>query len=147
MQILPANLLDLSALRTLEQACFPQDVWPLLDLMGILSFSKIVRLKSVENEGMVGFVAGDPQSTQGFAWIATICVLPEFQRRGIGRALLRACEQKLTTARLRLCVRPENNPAIYLYESEGYQRIDMWQHYYKDGGSALLMEKPRLSDI
>ena len=32
-EILPANLLDLSALRHVEQVCFPKDAWPLLDLI------------------------------------------------------------------------------------------------------------------
>ena len=147
MQIVPATLLDLGSLRALEQACFPEDVWPLLDLIGILSFPKIVRFKPVMENRMVGFVAGDPQDSQGFSWIATIAVLPEYQGRGIGRALLQTCESKLTTPRIRLCVRPENASAIRLYESEGYQRVDMWQRYYKDGGGALVMEKPRQSDV
>lgn len=147
MKIIPATLLDLGSLRALEQACFPHDVWPLLDLIGVLSYSKIVRFKSVVDERMVGFVAGDPQDGQGFSWIATICVLPDYQGRGIGRSLLRACEEKLTTPRIRLCVRPENAAAIRLYESENYQRVDMWQSYYKDGGGALVMEKPHKSDV
>jgi len=147
MQILPATLLDLGSLRSIEQACFPNDIWPLLDLIGVLSFTKIVRFKAVADERMVGFVAGDPQDSQGFSWISTICVLPEYQGQGTGRALLRTCEAKLTTPRIRLCVRPENPNAIHLYESEGYQRVDMWHHYYKDGGAALVMEKPHNSDL
>ena len=143
MQILPATLRDLGSLRALEQACFPEDVWPLLDLIGILTYARVVRLKRIEDGRMVGFVAGDPNHADGHAWIATIAVLPEFQGRGIGRALLQACESKLTTESIRLCVRPANTAAIHLYESEGYQHIDLWQKYYKDGGSTLVMEKPR----
>ncbi len=141
MHILPASLLDLSALLKLERACFKNDSWPLLDLMAVLTFSDVVRLKAVVDGRMVGFVAGDPRHSRGFSWIATIGVLPEFRRRGIAREMLRACEAGLHTPRIRLCVRPENEAAIRLYEQEGYQQIDIWRKYYRDGGDAFVMEK------
>jgi len=28
-----------------------------------------------------------------------------------------------------------------MYEKEGYQTIDIWQNYYNDGESAMVMEK------
>ena len=92
---------------------------------------------------MVGFVAGDPRPSQGFAWIATIGVHPDFQRRGIGRALLRACETQLKIPRLRLTVRISNGPAIALYEREGYRTVDIWKGYYSDGEDGIVMEKDR----
>jgi ribosomal-protein-alanine N-acetyltransferase len=141
MEILPASLLDLGALQKLERACFDHDAWPLLDLMAVLTFPDVIRLKAVVDGRMVGFVAGDPRRSKGFSWIATLAVLPEFRRRGIARGMLRACETKLLTPRIRLCVRLENEAAIRLYEQEGYQRIDIWHTYYKDGGDALVMEK------
>jgi ribosomal protein S18 acetylase RimI-like enzyme len=141
MEILPANLRDLSQLRHVEQACFPQDAWPLLDLMAVLTFPEVVRLKAVADGRMVGFIAGDPRRSEGMAWIATLGVLPEYRRQGIARLLLLECEKHLNSPRLRLCVRLDNTPAIRLYEQEGYQRIGTWTKYYNDGGDALVMEK------
>jgi ribosomal-protein-alanine N-acetyltransferase len=143
MDILPASLLDLGPLRAIEHACFDRDAWPLLDLMAVLSFPDVIRLKAVEEGRMIGFIAGDKRDSQGFSWIATIAVLPQYQRRGTGRALLKACEALLTTPRVRLCVRTDNGSAIRLYEQEGYQRVDMWYRYYRDHGDALVMEKVR----
>lgn len=143
MQILNASLRDLNALRALEQACFDRDAWSLLDLMAVLTFPEVVRLKAVEDGRMAGFVAGDPRPSEGIAWIATIGVHPEFQRRGIGRALLRACEERLTLPRVRLTVRMSNSPAIALYEKEGYRSVDIWKAYYNDGEDGLVMEKER----
>jgi ribosomal protein S18 acetylase RimI-like enzyme len=143
MDILPASILDLGPLQQVERACFDKDRWPLLDLMAVLTFPAVVRLKAVVDGRMVGFVAGDQRDSQGFSWIATIAVLPEYQKQGIGRALLQACESKLTTPRVRLCVRTENGGAIRLYEQEGYQRVDIWRGYYKDLADALVMEKTR----
>ena len=115
-------------------------------LIAVLTFPDVVRLKAVENDQMVGFVAGDPRPSQGFSWIATIGVLPEYRRRGIGRDLLHACEAQLKTPRLRLSVRASNQAAITLYEREGYRTTDLWKGYYDDGENAIVMEKPRQLD-
>jgi [ribosomal protein S18]-alanine N-acetyltransferase len=143
MNILPANLRDLGQLRLVEQACFPKDAWPLLDLMAVLTFPEVVRLKAVADGHMVGFIAGDPRRSEGMAWIATLGVLPEYRRQGIARLLLLECEKRLNSTRLRLCVRLDNSPAIRLYEQEGYVHVGTWTKYYNDGGDALVMEKIR----
>jgi ribosomal-protein-alanine N-acetyltransferase len=142
MKIETASLMDLGALRTLEKACFEKDAWGLLDLMAVLTFPDIVRLKAVEDGEMIGFVAGDPRPSEGFAWIATIGVDPRYHRRGFGRALLRACEARLKQPNVRLTVRMSNEPAIQLYEREGYRTIDIWKNYYNDGEDGVVMEKP-----
>jgi ribosomal protein S18 acetylase RimI-like enzyme len=126
-----------------EKACFPKDSWPLLDLIAVLTWSDVIRLKAVADGQMVGFIAGDPRPSENMAWIATVGVLPEYQRRGIGRALLRACEEKLPQQRIRLCVRVSNEGAIEMYKREGYLSIDTWREYYNDKENALVMEKIR----
>jgi N-alpha-acetyltransferase 10/11 len=141
MEILPANLLDINPLRQLEKICFPTDAWPLLDLVSMLSFSGVVRLKAQESGKMIGFVAGDPRPSEGISWIATICVLPEYRGMGIGRSLLEACEIKLPTQIIHLCVRISNEEAIRMYKMAGYYHIDRWAKYYTDGEDGLIMEK------
>jgi ribosomal protein S18 acetylase RimI-like enzyme len=123
MEIVSASIRDLNRLRKLERICFEKDAWPLFDLIAVLTFPDVVRLKAVEDDQMVGFVAGDPRPSQGFSWIATIAVLPEYRQKGIGRALLLACEAQLKTPRIKLSVRASNQAAINLYEQEGYHTI------------------------
>lgn len=141
MEIQPATLLDLTTLRKLEHACFEKDAWPLLDLIAVLSWPDVIRLKAVEDGEMVGFIAGDPRPSQGAVWIATVGVDPHYQRRGIGRALLRACEEQTKLPRMKLSVRLSNQPAVALYEQEGYRTVDLWKNYYNDGEDGLVMEK------
>jgi ribosomal protein S18 acetylase RimI-like enzyme len=143
LEIQPAGLRDLGSLRHVEQACFPKDAWPLLDLVAVLTWPDVVRLKAVTGGQMVGFIAGDPRPSENLAWIASVGVLPDFQHQGIGRSLLRACEARLTQPRVRLCVRASNAPAIGLYLQEGYLSVDTWTKYYNDGENALVMEKIR----
>lgn len=141
MEIVKASLLDLSALRKLEQESFGKDAWPLLDLVAVLTFAEVIRLKAVEDSQMIGFVAGDPHPRDGWGWISTIAVDPRFRRRGIGLALLHACESKLRVAQSRLTVRISNQAAITMYEKDGYKKMDIWKTYYNDGEDGIVMEK------
>lgn len=141
MEIQTATLLDLAALRKLEHASFEKDAWPLLDLIAVLSWPDVIRLKAVEDNAMIGFVAGDPRPSQGAVWVAIIVVDPHHQRRGIGRALLRACEEQAKLPRMKLSVRLSNQGALLLYEQEGYRTVDVWKNYYNDGEDGLVMEK------
>ena len=141
MEIIKASILDLNSLRKLERESFAKDAWPLFDLIAVLTFPDVIRLKSMENGQMVGFVAGDPRPRDGWGWIATIAVDPRYRRRGIGRALLHACERNLGVPRSRLTVRISNQIAISMYEKEGYTTVDVWKAYYNDGEDGIVMEK------
>ena len=143
MELQTASIRDLSALRKLENACFEKDAWPLLDLIAVLTWPEIIRIKAMDEGRMIGFVAGEPRSSRKEFWIATIAVDPHFQRRGIGRKLLRACEQQAKVQQLKLTVRISNQAAISLYEKEGYRTLDIWKGYYVDGEDGLVMGKVR----
>lgn len=141
MEIIKASLLDLNALRKLEQESFEKDAWPLFDLIAVLTFPQVIRFKAMEDNQMVGFVAGDPRPNEGWGWIATIAVDQRYRRLGIGRALLRACEDNLGVPRSRLTVRISNQIAVSMYEKEGYATTDIWKAYYNDGEDGIVMEK------
>jgi ribosomal-protein-alanine N-acetyltransferase len=139
----PASWRDLGELRILEHECFEDDAWPLWDLVGVLTFPGVVRLKAVEAEKMVGFVAGDVRPREGLGWITTIGVLPAFRRRGIANALLASCEEQMGMAVVRLCVRRSNLGAQQLYHKAGYNPAGVWERYYSDREDALVLQKDR----
>ena len=141
MELQTATLRDLNVLRKLEKLCFEKDAWPLLDLIAVLTWPEIIRIKAIYDDKMIGFVAGEPRSSRKEFWIATIAVDPDYQRRGIVRTLLRACEEKAKLPRLKLTVRISNQGAIALYEEEGYRTVDIWKGYYVDGEDGLVMGK------
>lgn len=142
-RIVPSTLRDIRAVRALEKVCFGRDAWGYSELLFVYAAIGAVRLKAVEGGRLIGFVCGDPRPADGFAWISTIGVHPDYRRRGIGANLLAECEARLEEPRLRLTVRAGNAPAITLYEQFGYEEVDRWPGYYADGETGIVMEKSR----
>jgi ribosomal-protein-alanine N-acetyltransferase len=140
-KIISATWRDVKSLYDLERVCFEVDAWPLLDVIGVLTIPQLIRLKAIDQEKMVGFIAADLRRIQETAWIVTFAVLPEYRRVGVGSALLEACESQINLPRIRLSVRQSNQAAILLYKKYNYQHVDTWTAYYKGGDNALILEK------
>ena len=102
-----------------------------------------LRLKVVAGKRIVGFAMGEPHPAEGYAWIATLGIHPDFQRQGLGARLLGVVESRLTSPLLRLTVRQSNLPAIKLYERAGYTPVQTWESYYAGGEAGIVMEKRR----
>ncbi|MHB8806880.1 MAG: GNAT family N-acetyltransferase [Anaerolineaceae bacterium] len=136
-----ANWRDLQDLYHLEHICFNQDAWPALDLLGVLTFPSVVRLKADWDGKMVGFIGGESRDHQQTGWIITLGVLEEYRGKGVAKALLEECEKKLAVQMVRLCVRVSNEAAIHLYKNQGYIQVEIWPQYYRGGEDALVFEK------
>jgi ribosomal protein S18 acetylase RimI-like enzyme len=140
-EIAHAGLLDLNAVRELEDLSFEQDAWPLIEMIGVLSLPSIERWKAVQSDKLVGFVAADIRRRQDLAWIATIAVHPDHRGLGIGDALMQTVEDRVGMPAMRLSVRANNLKAMRLYQRRGYEQIDVWPNYYVGGEDAIVMEK------
>ena len=136
-----ANWRDLLTLSSMEKTCFGVDAWPLIDIVGVLTFPGYVRLRAVGDDKLVGFIAGDPRKRDNTGWILTLGVLPEWRRQGIASALLNKCEEQLRMPKVKLTVRRGNTAAIRLYEKLGYQQVDVWSKYYRGGVDGLVLAK------
>jgi len=143
-EIGPATWRDLTALQRLEKACFKEDAWPIWDILGVLSFPDVIRLKATVEGQMVGFIAGDMRRSRRLVWIVTFAVLPAYQRQGIGSALLTAYEAQFDIPTFRLSVRRSNTAALELYKKFGYQKVGVWPNYYIGKEDALVLEKKRV---
>lgn len=140
-EILPTSWRDLGPLRVIEQECFKEDAWPLIDLIGVLTFPGIVRLKAMVAEKMVGFIAGDGTRGKQIGWITTVGVLNDYRKMGIGKALLFDCEALLPNPTIQLTVRKSNTAAIQMYLNSGYHQIEVWEGYYFGGEDGIVMQK------
>ena len=136
-----ASLNDLAGMRAIEQACFPLDAWPLLELIGALTLPGLVRLKASVEGRMVGFAGGMIKKAKTEGWITTLGVLPGYRRSGIASALLDECEKAMGMPVIRLTVRRSNLGALHLYRLRGYSQVEIWEHYYEGGEDGLVLEK------
>lgn len=139
--ITKANLYDINAILRLEQACFSDDAWTILDIIGTLTLPEVIRYKASSGNTLAGFAAAEIHRTEHSGWITTLGVFPQFRKQGIGLALLHECEADINLPKIRLCVNTKNTEAIHLYTNAGYREIGVWPAYYSTGCDALVMEK------
>ena len=105
INILPLGWKDISSIRQLEKEIYPQDRFPVIDLVGayILPFNAYIKAQ-VKGE-FAGMIIGERFFGIGKAWIVALRVARQFQHMGIGSALLSACEDHLGAAVIHLSVR------------------------------------------
>jgi len=74
--------------------------------------------------------------------VISIAVLPEYQRKGIGQALLEEAMLRMRVYKAKECyleVRVSNIPAINLYKKTGFETSRIVHGYYADGEDAVVM--------
>jgi len=76
--------------------------------------------------------------------VISIAVLPEYQRKGIGQALLQEAMSRMRTYKAKECyleVRASNTPAINMYKKLGFETSRTVHGYYADGEDAAVMSR------
>jgi len=74
--------------------------------------------------------------------VISIAVLPQHQRRGVGRALVQEAMEAMLRYKAKECfleVRASNTPAVKLYKRLGFKITRTLHGYYTDGEDAYLM--------
>lgn len=132
---------DIPAVHVLEQQLFPVDAWPLQMFVDELSQVDTRQYLVVESaEGIVAYAG--LMCIEPIADIQTIAVIPEFEGRGIGSALLTELIQESRrryAKEVLLEVRADNPRAQQLYSRFGFEQIHVRRRYYRDGVDALIM--------
>ncbi|GEK22191.1 ribosomal protein S18-alanine N-acetyltransferase [Cellulomonas xylanilytica] len=130
----PLTPADLPALERME-----------VDLFGAAAWSPESLAAEIEGPGRwyVGVVVGGELVGYAGLWfdgfdaqVMTIGTDERFQGRGLGRRMLDALLDRARTvgaAVVLLEVRVDNDPAIHLYESVGFERLGMRRAYYQPG--------------
>jgi ribosomal protein S18 acetylase RimI-like enzyme len=138
-----ATLGDLEVLLELEQL-FPGDRLEKSNFKYFLSKAK-ADIWLVEESGEI-LADAVVLYRQGFhsARLYSIVVSPKARGKGIGAKLLAHCEaaaKERGCITLRLEVREDNDAAIQLYRTRGYDFIGRTDDFYEDGSTALRMRK------
>lgn len=135
MTVRDATPRDIDALLELERACYPPNqAYSREEYRYALTRAKAVNLVLEEpSEALVGFVGAFYHRTHRLGHVYTVNVDPRARGRGLGRALMEACHERLRALDMRrvvLEVNVENEAAMRLYEAVGYVRARRLKGYY-----------------
>lgn len=137
---------DIDAVLAIEQALFP-DAWSVgtfwAELAGVPETRHyVVAQESDEVVGYAGLFATGHQAD-----VQTLAVSAGHQGKGLGATLLSALLDEASRrqcAEVLLDVRVDNEAALHLYESAGFERISVRRGYYQPGGVDGLVLRLRL---
>ncbi|MHC6593636.1 ribosomal protein S18-alanine N-acetyltransferase [Arthrobacter sp. C152] len=132
---------DVPAVEALEQQLFPIDAWPLQMFLDELAQPETRRYLVAETGGRIVGYAG-LMCIEPIADVQTIAVVPDYEGRGIGTALLTmliAEARRRWATEVLLEVRADNPRAQHLYVRFGFEQIHVRRRYYRDGADALIM--------
>lgn len=135
---------DLRAIMQIERACFGSERFSTQTVLAMISREDSFTLIAEEDDEVVGAAMCTFSSESGEGKIASIAVLEEHRGRGIGKALLKACEESLRSLGLSLFtleVDVDNEAAVNLYTSNGYLINGVIEGFYSSGRDAYSMSK------
>jgi len=144
LEIRPMKHTDLTEVLRLEKALFPIDAWSeelFLEELAEVSISRDVSVAVLDSQ-IVGYASLRFVGKQGD--VNTVAVASNQQGKGIGTALMDWLESQAALRNVReifLDVRSDNEPAIKMYTSRGYERIDIRRNYYGNTIDANVMRK------
>jgi [ribosomal protein S18]-alanine N-acetyltransferase len=135
---------DLDAIARLETESFETDRVSRRSLREFLRAPHRPVIAATIDGELAGYALVSLRKRAKAARIYSLAVGRRFARRGVGRALLQACEgyaRRHRRTALTLEVRYDNKSAIALYESCGFRQFGEHADYYADGATALRYEK------
>ncbi len=140
-EIKPMNEEDITKVFDIERKSFPYPFGEIL--IGNIFFGapELCFVMESQNE-IIGFVLGGYTTVQGQTHILSIALLEEYRNKGWGRDLLIHFIKRteiLGYKSIKLEVQVDNDKAIQLYDTLGFDIISRIRKYYQDDSDAFLM--------
>jgi len=143
---------DLEGVIRINRECLPENYTPIFFMNLYKRFPETFIVAELNKE-IVGYImcrieTGIPSfkllgiTKKGH--VISIAVLPRYQQKGIGYALMREATQAMVNYNAKECyleVRKSNRPAVGLYKKLGFEISRTVRNYYADGEDALVMAK------
>lgn len=135
---------ELPNLLKIEEECFGIEKFSPETVRAFASRSDAFVLLAIEGDEMLGSAMCIISEEANEGKIASIAVLRRHRGEGLGALLLEACENEFRSrhlSRYSLEVETENEPAVSLYLSRGYEAKGIIKDFYSVGRDAYCMQK------
>ncbi|MFT4095727.1 MAG: GNAT family N-acetyltransferase [Rhodoblastus sp.] len=132
----------------MEDAAFATDRLTRRAFRGRMASASCTLIVAASGARIVGYGLVEFRRNSRLARLFSLARAPNVQR-GVGRALLTACETEALRRgcrTLRLESREDNVRALRLYQGADYAIFSRVEDYYEDGAPALRLEKNLIQD-
>ncbi len=143
---------DLDKVIEINRVCLPENYSPYFFMEIFERFPATFIVAELDGD-MVGYIMCRIEtgfSSMGILSISkkghvvSVAVLPKYQRKGLGMALMNETMKNMRLYRAKECfleVRASNTPAVDMYKKLGFQVARTAKGYYADGEDAYVMTK------
>ncbi|HFD2270594.1 TPA: ribosomal protein S18-alanine N-acetyltransferase [Legionella pneumophila] len=107
---------------------------------------RVLEINNGDSSILAGYIIS--RISNNSCHILNLCIAKPLQSKGLGRKLLQTVLYSLSkstqTESVILEVRPSNSAALHLYETMGFEKVEIKKDYYKDKNSvedAILLKK------
>lgn len=107
---------------------------------------RVLEINNGDSSILAGYIIS--RISNNSCHILNLCIAKPLQSKGLGRKLLQTVLYSLSkytqTESVILEVRPSNSAALHLYETIGFEKVEIKKDYYKDKNSvedAILLKK------
>lgn len=138
----PCTCADLGQLHVIERESFPDDPYPTIVFVNLLTLAREGFIVACSGDSVVGYVIGTGIGGEGM--IQSMAVTPSFRRRGVGMMLMGSVIEYLSHKhrRISLLVDVGNEAAIHLYHKFGFSETGrVIKAYYPNGNDAIEMAR------
>ena len=133
-----ANHSDINSIFGIEKDVFKEENWSHNMIHSSISDIATITYVIEELENIVAYCM--VKITDNVFEIINFAVAPLFQRKGRGKLILEFFLKQIPiNSSVFLEVKKSNAAAINLYNSTGFQTINIRYNYYKDGSDAFVM--------
>ncbi|HDV5697985.1 TPA: ribosomal protein S18-alanine N-acetyltransferase [Legionella pneumophila] len=107
---------------------------------------RVLEINNGDSSILAGYIIS--RISNNSCHILNLCIAKPLQSKGLGRKLLQTVLYSLSkytqTESVILEARPSNSAALHLYETMGFEKVEIKKDYYKDKNSvedAILLKK------
>ncbi|HUJ29848.1 MAG TPA: N-acetyltransferase [Candidatus Acidoferrum sp.] len=138
---------DFETLCEIDQACYERDTaYSHFEMHAYLTMPGaecvVAEVRAARQRAIAGFCISARNGSEGY--IITMDVVEKYRRSGIGSALLREIERRLTRNGVRevgLETATDNPAAVAFWQKHGYRTFGLRKRYYPRGRDAFSMAK------